>query len=145
MFTPSQNDVRAFFCGVAQKLREGSPMSPMEATAADWVAEHPEYDAELADLPAALGAVYEVDAGRTNPFLHLAMHLSLTEQLAIDQPRGIKQAVELLSRRLGSAHAAQHEAMDCLGEMIWASQRSGTPPDGERYLECIRRRATRDA
>jgi Domain of unknown function (DUF1841) len=33
--------------------------------------------------------------------------------------------------------------MECLGEMIWASQRSGLPPDGQQYLECVRRRATR--
>ena len=49
----------------------------------------------------------------------------------------------LLRARLGSAHEAQHQVMECLGEMIWASQRSGLPPDGERYLECVRRRATR--
>jgi hypothetical protein len=92
-----------------------------------------------------LAAVYEVEAGRSNPFLHLSMHLSITEQLAIDQPSGIKQAHALLSRRLGSAHEAQHQVMECLGEMIWASQRSGLPPDGERYLECVRQRATRTA
>jgi hypothetical protein len=34
--------------------------------------------------------------------------------------------------------------MDCLGEMIWQSQRSGLPPDGHQYLDCVRRRATRD-
>jgi hypothetical protein len=33
--------------------------------------------------------------------------------------------------------------MDCLGEMIWASQRSGRPPDGQAYLEAVRQRATR--
>jgi hypothetical protein len=71
------------------------------------------------------------------------MHLSISEQLAIDQPSGIRQAHDLLSRKLGSAHEAAHEVMECLGEMIWASQRSGLPPDGERYLECVRRRATR--
>ena len=45
--------------------------------------------------------------------------------------------------RRGSAHEAQHEVMECLGEMLWTSQRSGLPPDGERYIECVRRRATR--
>jgi hypothetical protein len=115
----------------------------MQARAADWVARHPEYHAELADLTAAQAAVYDVEAGRTNPFLHLSMHLSIDEQIGIDQPRGIKQAVELLAARRGSAHEAQHEVMECLGEMIWASQRSGLPPDGEKYLECVRQRATR--
>ena len=143
MFAPSQHDVRRFFCEAQRKQRAALPLSPMEATAADWISQHPEYVDELADLDAALAAVYEVEAGRSNPFLHLSMHLSITEQLSIDQPRGIKQAFQLLSRRLGSAHEAQHQVMECLGEMIWASQRSGLPPDGERYLECVRRRATR--
>jgi Domain of unknown function (DUF1841) len=143
MFAPSQNDVRRFFCDTHRKRREGTPLTPMELLAADWIAEHPEYHAELDDLDAALAAVYDVESGRSNPFLHLSMHLTITEQLAIDQPRGIKQAFELLAARRGSAHEAQHEVMECLGEMVWASQRSGAPPDGERYLECVRRRATR--
>ena len=117
-------------------------MTPMELLAADWVAEHPEYHAELSDLPAALAAVYQVEAGRTNPFLHLSMHLSISEQVGIDQPRGIKQAFELLRARRGSAHEAQHEVMECLGQMVWESQRSGQPPDGQAYIDCVRRRAT---
>ena len=143
MFAPSQNDVRRFFCATHAKRRDGAPLTPMEALAADWIAEHPEYHAELDDVDAALAAVYDVESGRTNPFLHLSMHLTITEQVAIDQPRGIRQAYELLAATRGSAHEAQHEVMECLGEMVWASQRSGLPPDGERYLECVRRRATR--
>jgi hypothetical protein len=143
MFAPSQNDVRRFFCATHAKRRDGAPLTPMEALAADWIAEHPEYHAELDDVEAALAAVYDVETGRTNPFLHLSMHLTITEQVSIDQPRGIRQAFELLAARRGSAHEAHHEVMECLGEMIWASQKSGLPPDGERYLECVRRRATR--
>jgi hypothetical protein len=30
--------------------------------------------------------------------------------------------------------------MECLGEMIWNSQRSGLPPDGAAYIDCIRKR-----
>ena len=112
-------------------------MTPLESLAADWIAEHPEHHGDLADLDAALAAVYDVEAGRTNPFLHLAMHLSISEQLSIDQPRGIRQAVELLAARRGSMHEAQHEAMECLGEMMWTSQRSGLPPDGEKYIDCV--------
>ena len=143
MFAPSQNDVRRFFCETFRKLRDGAPLTPMEAIAADWVAEHPEYSNDLTDVDAALAAVYTVEDGRTNPFLHLSMHLTISEQVSIDQPRGIKQAVGLLAAKRGSAHAAQHEVMECLGEMVWASQKSGLPPDGERYLECVRRRATK--
>jgi hypothetical protein len=143
MFAPSQHDVRRFFCDAHRKRRDGLPLTPMETVAADWIGEHPEYHAELDDLEAALAAVYDVDAGRTNPFLHLSMHLSISEQVSIDQPRGIKQAYELLAAKRGSAHDAQHEVMECLGKMMWESQRSGQPPDGHAYIDCVRRRATR--
>ena len=143
MFAPSQHDVRRFFCDAYRKQREAAPLTPLEAVAADWIADHPEYHADLADADAAQAAVYEVEGGRSNPFLHLSMHLSISEQVSIDQPRGIKQAFELLASRLGSAHEAQHQVMECLGDMIWQSQRSGLPPDGLAYLDCVRRRATR--
>jgi Domain of unknown function (DUF1841) len=143
MFQPSQNDVRRFFCGTRAKQRAGLPLDAMEAIAARWIAEHPEYDADLADEAAALAAVYTVEDGRTNPFLHLSMHLTIEEQCSIDQPSGIRQAVELLAARRNSLHTAHHEVMECLGEMIWASQKSGRPPDGEAYIEAVRQRATR--
>ncbi|HMZ02093.1 MAG TPA: DUF1841 family protein [Burkholderiaceae bacterium] len=142
MFTPSQHDVRKFFCEAWRKQRAGAPLAPMETLAAEWIARHPEYHADLADVDAALAAVYTVEDGRTNPFLHLSMHLSISEQCSIDQPRGIRQAVELLAAKRSDLHAAHHEVMDCLGEMIWASQRSGQPPDPHAYLDQVRRRAT---
>jgi hypothetical protein len=145
MFAPSQEDVRRFFCEAHRKQQGGLPLTPMEAIAADWIVQHPEYHPDLGDIDAALAKVYEVDAGRTNPFLHLSMHLSISEQVSIDQPRGIKQAYELLAARRGSAHDAQHEVMECLGQMMWESQRSGMPPDGQKYIDAVRRRATQTA
>jgi hypothetical protein len=143
MFQPSQLDVRRFFCETLRRDRAREPLEPMQALAAPWIAGHPEYHAELADLDAALAADYRVEDGRTNPFLHLSMHLTISEQCAIDQPRGIRQAVELLATKRGSLHSAHHEVMECLGEMVWQSQRSGLPPDGHAYLDAVRQRATR--
>jgi hypothetical protein len=143
MFQPSQADVRRFFCSAHAKQRTGLPLDAMETIAAKWITQHPEYDGDLADEAAAQAAVYTVEEGRTNPFLHLSMHLSIHEQVAIDQPTGIRQAVELLAARRNSLHTAHHEVMECLGEMIWTSQRSGLPPDGQAYIEAVRRRATR--
>jgi Domain of unknown function (DUF1841) len=143
MFQPSQHDVRRFFCEVWAKHRSGQPLVAIETLAAGWIDEHPEYHPDLSDVEAALAASYTVDDGRTNPFLHLSMHLTISEQVSIDQPRGIRQAVALLAARRQSLHLAQHEVMECLGEMIWASQRSGLPPDGHAYLDAVRQRATR--
>jgi len=141
MFAPSQEQVRRFFCEAWAKQQAGQPLTPLEAQAADWILEHPEYHADLADVDVALATMYTVEEGRTNPFLHLSMHLSITEQVSIDQPRGIRAAVQALAQRRNSLHEAHHEAMEALGEMVWASQRSGQPFDGEAYIERIRMRA----
>ena len=144
MFNPSQADVRRFFCAVYAKARADQPLEAIETIASLWMDEHPEYHAEMADLAAALQRMELVEEDKTSGFLHLSMHLSITEQCSIDQPRGIRQAVELLTHRLDSLHDAHHAVMDCLGQMMWESQRSGQPPDGQAYVACVQRRATRD-
>ncbi|MBS0507434.1 MAG: DUF1841 family protein [Proteobacteria bacterium] len=144
MFNPTQAEVRRFFCAAHAKQQAGQPMQAIETLAALWIAEHPEYRDDLADADAAVARNYDATPGRTNPFLHLSMHLSISEQCSIDQPRGIRQAVELLSRRLDSLHDAHHAAMECLGEMLWQAQRTGRAPDGEAYVACVQRRATHD-
>jgi hypothetical protein len=144
MFSPTQADVRQFFCSVYAKAQAGQPMEAIETLASLWIDEHPEYHAKLADVDAALASMQVAEEGKSNPFLHLSMHLSISEQCSIDQPRGIRQAVELLSHRRNSLHLAHHDAMDCLGKMIWESQRAGRPPDGHAYIDCVQQHATRD-
>jgi hypothetical protein len=141
MFNPSQDDVRRFFCDSFRKYRDGEILTPLEAIARDWIVQHPEYAGQLDDVDAALAADYSVDRGQANPFLHLSMHLSIAEQISIDQPPGIRAAFLALAQRLQSEHEAHHQIMECLGEMIWTSQRNGLPPDGGAYIECVKRRA----
>ena len=146
LFQPSQADVRRFFCAVYAKALAQKPMEAIETIASLWLDEHPEYHAELADVDAALAAM-PAEAGRasgekTSAFLHLSMHLTISEQCSIDQPHGIRQAVELLTARLDSLHDAHHAVMECLGQMVWESQRAGRPPDGDAYIACVQRRST---
>jgi hypothetical protein len=143
MFAPSQEQVRRFFCEAWAKQLAGQLLTPLEAQAVDWIAGHPEYHQDLADVDAAIAAQYTVEDGRTNPFLHLSMHLSITEQVSIDQPRGIKAAIDKLAHRLNSVHEAHHLAMEALGEMVWAAQRSGQPFDGDAYVERVLMLASR--
>ena len=144
MFTPSQADVRQFFCSVYAKNNSGQPLEAIESIASQWIEEHPEHHADFANAEAALKKMYQVEDGKTNPFLHLSMHLSISEQCSIDQPRGIRQAVELLAAKRDSLHDAHHQVMDCLGQMVWESQRAGRPPDGAAYIDCVQRQATKD-
>jgi hypothetical protein len=142
MFTPSQQDVRRFFCDSFKKSHAREILTPIEVIAADWIHQHPEYEEVLSDLDTALEANYSIDEGKSNPFLHLSMHLSISEQISVDQPRGVRSAFQALARKLNSEHEAHHQMMECLGEMMWNSQRSGLPPDGEAYIEALRKRAS---
>ena len=143
MFSPSQEQVRRFFCEAWSKHLASSPLVAIEVLAVDWMLEHPEYHADLSDVEAAVSAQYAVESGRTNPFLHLSMHLSITEQVSIDSPRGIKAAVARLAARRSSLHQAHHEAMEALGEMLWTAQRSGLAFDAEAYMARILSLASR--
>ena len=143
MFNPSRDEVRQFFCTTWQKQRGGSILTPLETIAADWINEHPEYHDALADTEEASERDYTPEAGQTNPFLHLSMHLAISEQVSIDQPPGIRAAYETLTRRLDSPHEAQHRIMECLGETLWEAQRTGQPPDSDAYLQRIEQQASR--
>lgn len=139
MFTPSQHDVRRFFCGVYAKLRDGVSIDDaMELIAANWIKQHPEYAADFADEQKALAAEYTAEKGAINPFLHLSMHLSIAEQISVNQPAGVRDVFLQLAETQGE-HAAHHQMMDALGEMLWNSQRAGVAPDASRYVEALKR------
>ncbi len=143
MFNPSRNEVRQFFTETWRKERANEILTPLESMAANWMREHPEYHDALQN-PESREADYSPDRGQTNPFLHLSMHLAISEQLSIDQPLGIRRAHDTLAARLGSSHEAQHAIMECLGQVIWEAQCSNTPPNTDHYLALIERRASRD-
>lgn len=147
MFNPSRDDVRRFFCDTWRKHRDGSVLTPLESIALGWILRHPEYHADLDDAAAAVVRDYRIEDGRTNPFLHLSMHVAVAEQVSIDQPPGIRAIYLKLAARLGDDHAAVHEMMECLGEVVWSAQQATAPmrPDemSGLYLECLARRAER--
>lgn len=139
MFNPTRDQARLFFIDAWGKHRRGEVLTALESQALDWMIEHPEYHPDL-ERPDALEADYPVEGGRTNPFLHLSMHLAIAEQLSIDHPPGIRAAYQQLAAR-SDAHHAAHEIMECLGQVVWEAQRLGTPLDSEAYIDLIRRRA----
>ncbi len=143
MFNPSREEVRRFFRDTLARQRSGAPLTPIEAIASDWLALHPEYFDVLAPTREGEPDAFEAREGEANPFLHLSMHLAIVEQVSIDQPAGIRAAVESLTARLGSAHDAHHEVMECLGEMLWAAERHRAPPDGAAYVGCVEQRLRR--
>ncbi|QKT04939.1 DUF1841 family protein [Ectothiorhodospiraceae bacterium 2226] len=139
MFGQDRDSLRRHFFQAWDKARTGQPLEPLERLIAEVVGEHPEYHALLADEDAGLARDYTPEGGQSNPFLHMGMHIALREQMAAGQPPGVREAFQDLVRRTGDAHAAEHHAMECLGETLWTAQRTGTAPDERAYLACLKR------
>lgn len=140
MYTPSRDQARRFFFDTWAKHRAGTPLQGLETTALAVILLHPEYHSLLDDRDRNLDRDFGPEQGGLNPFLHLSLHLAIEEQLAIDQPSGIAAAFRSLAARLDDEHEAKHAVLECLGETIWAAQRSATAPDGVAYLRCIEQR-----
>ena len=141
MYAPTREQARQFLFDVWRKYQAGEPLSGLETTALDVILMHPEYHGMLADTQRHLEHDYSPEAGVVNPFLHLNLHLAIEEQLSIDQPAGIRREHQRLCSALGSAHAAKHAILECLGEVLWQAQRNATPLDSALYLECLRRQS----
>jgi hypothetical protein len=134
----NREQLREQFIRSWDKARGGRPLEALEAALVELIREHPEYHDLLADRERALTAEFPPEGGQGNPFLHLAMHLSIREQSGTDRPPGIRAIHQRLSARLGVMEA-EHRMIECLGRTLWEAQRSGTQPDEAAYLDCLRR------
>ena len=139
MFNPSRAEARRFLIDAWKKFRAREPLSGLERMAAELIALHPEYHSILEAPARNVDRDWNPEGGEANPFLHLSLHLAIAEQLAIDQPRGIRAEFERIKDARGDEHAALHAVLDCLGEVIWTAQRQGKPLDANLYLACLER------
>ena len=137
LFKPSRDEARNFLFESWRKRRAKELLTPLEDMVAQLIEKHPEYHAILENSDRYQQRDYQPEQGETNPFLHLMMHMTIEEQISIDQPAGIRAHFVRLTRRLESEHDAQHRMMECLGEMIWQAQRNGTQPDAQIYFACL--------
>jgi hypothetical protein len=140
MFAPTRDQARQFLFEAWRKYNAGEPLSALEKIALDVLVRHPEYHAML-DAPERYSdRDYGPESGQMNPFLHINLHLAVEEQLSIDQPPGIRAEYERLRALRGNEHDAQHDLLECLGEVLWQSQRNGVALDATRYLDCLRQK-----
>lgn len=135
----NRNDYRETFFTVWTKLQQQQPISDtMENIIAQVIKQHPEYHPALADRDNTMDKDYSPEMGDSNPFLHMSMHIGITEQLMVDQPQGIKSLYQQLCSKLKNHHEVDHLIMECLGDMMWQSQQNNSMPDMNRYLQCIK-------
>lgn len=137
-FSQDRTTLRRYFATAWRKRIEGAPLEPLEATISDVVAMHPEYHGLLESGEEVLARDYPPELGETNPFLHLAMHMGIREQLATNRPAELRALHGALLAKCGDTHETEHAMMECLAEVIWQAQRYGTLPDEASYIACLR-------
>jgi hypothetical protein len=138
----SRAELRRMYVEAWRKQREARPLEPLEDQIVRVLEQHPEYQPLVETGDAALDRDFQPESGQANPFLHMGLHLAIREQVATNRPAGIAAVHRTLARQYGGAHEAEHRMIDCLGEAMWRSQRSGLPPDETAYLEALRRLLT---
>ncbi|MEP6657824.1 MAG: DUF1841 family protein [Betaproteobacteria bacterium] len=141
MFTPSRDEARRFLIEAWQKYNAGSPLTALERMAAGIVALHPEYQPVLDSPKRHVERDFHPESGEVNPYLHLSLHLAVAEQIAIDQPPGLRAQYERLKLARDDEHQALHAVLECLGEVVWHAQRRGGTPDAALYLACLARQS----
>jgi hypothetical protein len=137
IFGQDRRELRKMYADAWEKQVAGRSLSPLEAQIAAVIAEHPEYEDAIGG--AELDRDYSPEGGRTNPFLHMGLHLGIREQVATDRPPGIAKIHARLTAQHGDPHAAEHLMIDCLAETLWEAQRTNRVPDEALYLERLRR------
>lgn len=137
IFGQDRAELRRTYAEAWRKQSAGLPLSPLEAQIAAVVEWHPEYHGDVTNDD--LERDYTPDGGRTNPFLHMGLHLGIREQVATNRPAGIARIYDALVVRTGDRHIAEHQMIECLAETLWEAQSQNGAPDEHKYLERLQR------
>ncbi len=140
LYNPSRDQARQFLFDAWAKFKQNSPLSDLEKIAVEVMQMHPEYQPILDTPERYMQQQYFPEMGETNPFLHLSLHLSVIEQISINQPIGITEVYAALQQKYNDKHMAQHDLLECLAETIWQAQRNNTPLDSVHYLSLLNQR-----
>jgi len=144
LFNPSRDEVREFFFNAWSQYQAQKPLTDLEKIALSVMHLHPEYHAILSAPEQFKHQEYFPEFGETNPFLHMSLHLSILEQISINQPIGISGIYEQLKLKYHNEHDVEHQAqhaiLDCLGEAIWQAQRNYTALDANFYVQLLQQK-----
>jgi hypothetical protein len=133
IFGQDRNEIRKMYADAWEKHCENTPLTPLDSQIAAVIEMHPEYHDEVTSDD--LDKDYTPDGGKTNPFLHMGLHLGIREQVSTNRPPGIGSVLASLTAHYGEAHTAEHRMIDCLAETLWEAQSQNKAPDEQKYLE----------
>lgn len=140
MYDVNTHDVRRYFAHVWQNRLNPLQLDALQQKALRIIEAHPEYQVYLENIEDYLDKNWTREEGQTNPFLHLSLHLSIQEQVGINQPFGIRTIHQKLVGMYNDNWVkAEDEMMEALVETIWQAQRHNQGLDVNAYMTRLRR------
>jgi hypothetical protein len=133
LYTQDRTQQRQFLANAWQKFLDKKILDPLEDQLTQVIEMHPEYHKIINDVESE----YFPEQGEVNPFLHINLHLSLREQLSINQPKGINEYYHKILDKVKDPHEVEHKMMDCIAQMIFSSQKNNIPMDHQAYIRCL--------
>jgi hypothetical protein len=122
-----------------QKELKSLTLSPMEAIIVDIIKRHPEYQPIFSHQEAFENFQAEKYAIDGNPFFHLALHVTICEQVGADRPQGIRALYQKLLKKHHDQTVTEHKMMECLARVLVDSFQHDTASNEQKYLEMIKR------
>jgi len=135
VFTSDRSKQRQYLKQAWEKYTRQDQLEPLELQLAEIVEKHPEYH----DLIKNLDSEYFPEQGNTNPFLHINLHLTLQDQLTMDQPKGIRGIHNKLLVKIKDGHEVEHMMMEHIAEMIFNAQKNNTAFDLDGYIIALKK------
>lgn len=140
MYDVNTQDVRLFFAYVWKHRFMPMQLDALQQKALRILEVHQEYAHYLERIEQYLDKTWTPEDGQENPFLHLSLHLSIQEQVAINQPFGIREIHQRLCAKYQDDWVrAEHDMMEALAETVWEAQRFGRGLDVNAYITRLRR------
>lgn len=140
MYNVNTHDVRRFFAHVWQHRFTPLQLDALQLKALTILEAHTEYAHYLENIEDYLDTEWKPENGQENPFLHLSLHLSIQEQVSIDQPPSIRAIHEKLCAQYnGDWVQAEHQMIEALAETIWEAQRFQRGLDVNAYITRLRK------
>jgi len=133
-----RENTRQVFFKAWYKKQKGQALEALEKQVATLIEQHPEYHSFFADEK-NIDHDFSSEKQVVNPFLHLGMHLAIADQLALQQPAGIRELYQRLAQHYSDVHEAEHQIMNCLAYWMQQPQTQGETLDYSPYMQCLQK------
>jgi len=140
LYGKDRSGMRQVFFNTWQKYKQSQALQGVESLLIDVILLHPEYHSILENQDKYLDFDFPPEQGQGNPFLHMSLHVTIEEQLSMDNPAGIHQHFQTLQQS-HDKHDALHLLLECLAEAIWKAQKYDSADLEKDYLACITEQA----